>query len=351
MSTDTEGTTAVIEYGVTEAAISKLRAKNATITKVTADNYDELKTNATELQKLRGKVEDKRVTLNADALEHQRAVNTEAKRVTKLIADIENPVKKLKTDYDTEQKAIKEAEATKEATRTSLINAAIDDIERAGQNLDGMTAADLSERLSAMAGPLPTEPAFQEFLAVAMERHESTIARITVAHGKAVVRELEEQKLKEGRDKLAKDQADADARQKIIDDENKAALDSLAADRKRFEKEQDEANQKISDDAKAAAKVIDDANQKERDDNIAKQAAADALAQRALDDEAEAEAEAEAMALAPDKLKLKHFAGRLEVIVGEAPVLEHDKARKAFDRLLAVLRASINSIDDTADRL
>lgn len=340
-----------IEYNITETTVAALKEKYGAITEVTADNYDTVKEGVSKMTKLRTGVEAHRNVLLKDARDFTESVNNEAKRVTKLVADVETPLKNRKVAYDIAVKAAKEKEKAKEQERTDAINAKIDAIESAGRDLDGLTAEQLRERKGNVEALEVTEDDYQEFWAVALERHESTIARLTVAHGKAVARELEAQQLKEAQDKLAEEKAEAEAAQKVIDDANAAAQKKLDDDRAEFE-----AEKKARDDADAAAASEEQAKadaeaQAARDEEIAQEAAAEALAQKELADLEAEELAAEKLAIAPDRIKLKHFADMIQATAEAAPELEHDKARKVLARSVAAIVQTADSLQEWAEKL
>ncbi len=349
-------------FSVTEETLVKLREKNKELTKVTPENYDQFKDNVRELTTLRTGIESERNEQLKLARQHTDDVNTEAKRVTALVSEIEDPVRKLKTDWDSLQKAAQEKAERKATKRAAMLNGLIDMIEGLGQDLDDMTAEALRERKETLEAEPPLEANFAEFYAVAIERHESSVARLTVAHGRAVARALEAQKLKEAQDALAEEKSKATAKQKIIDDENAEAVKQLALDRELFEKEkQADADQKAAD-----QKAIDEARKAQDDEEMA---AIDAEAQATRDaqiaeDAAEAErnrlaqveldrvaAEAEALALAPDKDKLTHFARQIWDLGEATPTLEHQKANKVLDRARGELERISENLVEWADKL
>jgi uncharacterized protein YoxC len=341
----------LIEYSVTDAVLAELTEKYAGITEITDDNYELVKIGVQKMTKLRTGIETHRNELLKDARQFTDDVNAEAKRVTALVAAIESPVKLLKTDHDSKVKAQKEREKAKEKRRTDGINEKIDHIEQVGRDLDGLSAKALSDLKGVMENLIPEEADYQEFHAVALERHESTLARLTVAHLKAVARELEAQKLKEDQDRLAKEKSDAAAAQKVIDDANTAAQKKLDDDRAEFE-----AEKKARDDADALAASDEQAEtdrlaQVERDAAIAEEAASDALAAKELEDSQAEEAEAERRELAPDREKLAVYAALIESVSEEAPTLGHAKAQKLLARAVSDLQAIARNLAEQVPKL
>ena len=88
----------VIEYNITEAVVAELKQKFGEIATVTEDNYADVKDGVKKMTSLRTGIESHRNALLKDARVFTENVNSEAKRVTKLVADIDTPLKALKTD-------------------------------------------------------------------------------------------------------------------------------------------------------------------------------------------------------------------------------------------------------------
>ena len=95
----------LIDYSITDAAIQELHA-NYDGMDATKD-YEGVKKAIAACRKLRTSVEKKRKELVADAVKWQKAVNTEAKRVTGLIAEVEDPLKDSKQLVDDEKERLR----------------------------------------------------------------------------------------------------------------------------------------------------------------------------------------------------------------------------------------------------
>lgn len=343
--------TAVIEYGITEAVLAELREFWKGITEVTDENYDTVKTGCNKLVKLRTGIEAKRNDLLSGARDYTDSVNVEAKRVTGLVKAIETPAKKLKEDYDAEQKAAKDAADKKEKERTDAINAAIDQIDALGNDLDGMSVDMLSARLSELKSLDIAEAIYAEFLAVAVERHESAVAKVEAARYRRIEFEAEQRKLKEegealekqrqiDADKLAEQQAEIDRQKKELADAQQKLAD-----------EQTERNAELARQDREAQEAEDAAAQEKRDNEIAEAAAIEErerLAREAQDREL---AEAEARELAPDKDKLLTYARDIAELSAAAPTLEHAKAQKMLERAVDDLDRIANGLMDWAGKV
>lgn len=94
--------THVVEYSVSDAAIEKLRERYTGLTIATTADYERVRVGIGEIRDIRVQVEKTRVELKADALAYGRKVDAEAKRITALLLEIEEPLKleKQKVDYE-----------------------------------------------------------------------------------------------------------------------------------------------------------------------------------------------------------------------------------------------------------
>jgi hypothetical protein len=107
-------TTVLVKYDVDEAALALVRETCATLACDTPAGYEEVRVAIGRLRDTRVAVEKRRVELKADALAYGRLVDSEAKRVTALVTEIEDPLKAKKAVVDNEAARIKaEADAVK----------------------------------------------------------------------------------------------------------------------------------------------------------------------------------------------------------------------------------------------
>jgi hypothetical protein len=104
----------LVRYDVTEAQITETRAKYSSLSADTWKGYEEVRIAIGHLRDTRVAIEKRRVELKADALAYGRLVDSEAKRFTGLLLEIEEPLKTKKAAVDEEkarEKAFREAEA------------------------------------------------------------------------------------------------------------------------------------------------------------------------------------------------------------------------------------------------
>ena len=342
---------AVIEYGITEAVLSELRQFWDGIDNVTDENYDTVKSGCKVLVTLRTGIETKRNELLSGAREYTDNVNTEAKRVTGLVAAIETPAKVLKEGYDAKQTAAKERAEKKEQTRRDNINAAIDIIDSWALGLDALTVEQLTERLRELDVMTVNESIYAEFLAVAQERIESAVARVEAARYRRIEFEAEQRRLKE--------EGAALEAQRVADEEKRVAEQAeidrqkaeLAEGQRIFAEQQDARAKELADAAAAEQTAKDAEAQAARDTEIAEQAATEERERLAAEQQATELAEAEARELAPDKDKLLGYAREIAELSAAAPTLQHAKAQKMLERSTDALDTIANALMDWAGKV
>lgn len=155
----TDTTTVLVRYDVDEAALALVREQCAALTCDTPAGYEEVRTAIGRLRATRTKIEKRRVELKADALAYGRLVDTEAKRVTALVTEIESPLQAKKDAVDNELARIK-AEA--DAAKLRAIEAEIE-ANRAKQEAEAKAIRDAEEaRIAVERAALAAERAAME---------------------------------------------------------------------------------------------------------------------------------------------------------------------------------------------
>lgn len=109
--------TQVVEYDVSDAAIAQLKQQYGGLTAETPAKYEEVRKAIAETRTLRVKVEKTRKELKADALEYGRKVDAEAKRITALLLEVEDPLKAEKQKVDDEKARIQREKEEAEQRR------------------------------------------------------------------------------------------------------------------------------------------------------------------------------------------------------------------------------------------
>lgn len=99
----------VVDYSITDAAIAGLREKYTGLKVSDTDSRKQVSEAIQDVSGLRTSVEEKRKNLKEDALAWGKKVDAEAKRITALLLEIEEPLKIERRNFD----AIKEEEKRK----------------------------------------------------------------------------------------------------------------------------------------------------------------------------------------------------------------------------------------------
>lgn len=89
-----------VELSVSDEAIERMREEFSGLTADTTSGYEEVRKAISCTRSYRVAIEKKRVELKADALEWGRKVDAEAKRLTALLLEIEEPLKAQKQAVD-----------------------------------------------------------------------------------------------------------------------------------------------------------------------------------------------------------------------------------------------------------
>jgi hypothetical protein len=248
-----------------------------------------------ETRALRVEVEEERKSLKAGALEYGRKVDSEAKRITTSLYEIEDPLKTAKAKVDDEREAKRKAKEDAETARVAAIQARIIDIQRRATGLESKTAVELNVLFNSTFELEITEPVYQEYTGEANKIKDEVVDAIVLA-------------LK-AREKLDKE----DAARKVENERLEKIRLEQAVEAKRLADE----NWKIADEK---AKL--EADKKAEADRVAR-AQWEENAKKKAEEEARAKVEAEAKAKADEEERL-----RIEKIKREMLAPDKDKLLK-----------------------
>lgn len=248
------------KYNVTDAAIEKLRTDYMALTVKGVDDttgYEIVKKARIDIKKRRVEVEKTRVQLKAESLEYGRRVDGEAKRITALLAPIEDHLTTQEKIVDDEKARIKAEAEAKEAAR----------IEARAERLFGFGASLIGGNYSAYGLVIPqslvkacTDEQFAQFVAQVQAKKDAEDARLKAeeaarkAESERLARVAAEQEAE--RQRLAaeaKKQAEEAARIKA---EQEAAQRKADEEKERVAKEQADREAKIKADQEAAERKI-----------------------------------------------------------------------------------------------
>jgi len=372
----------LVKYDVSAAAIEKLRKQYAGLQIVDAASYREVVKAIADVRDKRVAVEKRRKELKADALEYGRRVDAEAKRLTTLLLPIEEELKTTKQAEDDRRAEEKAAKERAEKERIEKIVAKLFELQSIPQALTGKTSIELQRLLAETRQRQLTEEIFEEYLPKAERLHTEAVERIERAIEAALIAEQEEAKRqaeelrrKQEEERLAKERAERDAAQRLIQAREKAEREAEIARFEALKKQQEETRRALEAQRSKLQQRARDLEARERDietekrrieevrraeeeriareeaerkaaeeakakaQQEAKEAAERAECQRIEQEKAKAEAEARAKELQPDADKLLEFANRL--MDTRADALKSDAAYKIYGQA----RTMIHGID------
>lgn len=175
-------TTALAEYSPTAAALNALRSQlvGKPYDVTTTKGMDEARRDRAMVRDLRVALEKKRVELKAPALERSRLIDTEAKRITAELEEIEAPIHrqiKAEEDRKAQEKADREA---KEFGRILAMQEAVAEIGMAAM-VNGKPSSEIAARLDAMKAGQLDPLVYQEMMPQAQEARIAAIAKLEQA--------------------------------------------------------------------------------------------------------------------------------------------------------------------------
>src|SRR6201989_3089420 len=231
----------LITFDLTDAGIKVLQEKYTGLVVSREDTKAEkhLREAIADIRVHRTAVEKRRKELKAGALEYGRKVDAEAARITVALESIEQPLKLIKDEIDSERARLKAEEEAKEEARISKIKSRLERISSCFEyaSKPGLHSDDIGIIYQALRNEEITEESFQEFYHEANSTKLITLTKIE-DHLKAVttleVKQKEEQekieKIRQENERLKRQQAEAAA-------EIKRQKEAIAAEKMAFEKE------------------------------------------------------------------------------------------------------------------
>ena len=317
----------LVTYDVNEAALAKTREECALLTCDTPQGYEAVRVAIGHLRTTRVAIEKRRVELKAGALAFGRLVDSEAKRFTLLIAEIEDPLSAKKAAVDDEKDRIKrEAEAEKIRALEAEIAA-----NRARQEADAKAIRDAEDkRLAEERKALEAERA-----ALAEERRQ---AEAKAAEARAVLEKAE-------RVEAAKREAE---RAKLAD-ERRAEEERQRAARKAEEDRQRAEREAIDAERRKVAAEREKAERAEFERQAKIKAEAEAVAKAERDRLAAAERQARLDALKPDVEKVRAFAQAIRELTPPKP--RSKEAKVVISTAVSALNAVAVTLDADAKEM
>ncbi len=267
-------TTALAEYSQTAAALNALRTRLVGIVYdvTTTKGMEAARRDRAEVRDLRVALEKMRVSLKAPALERSRLIDTEAKRITSELEEIEKPIhQQIKAEEDRKAKEKADREAA-EFGRVLAMQEAVGELSMMAMAMQGKSAALIAERLDLMRS-MPMELAvYQEMLSQAEAARTAAVSKLETMLKAQQWDEAEAARRLAEQEQRQREQAAADAERARVAEEQRAERERQAAEAKRL---------KDAADALAAQMAAFDARVK------AEQAEKDAAALKAAEPDAQ----------------------------------------------------------------
>jgi septal ring factor EnvC (AmiA/AmiB activator) len=319
-----------IDYGVTADELAALASSFKDITSIESrKDYDAAQAAVTRLTRARTSVESRRKELKKESLEFGRLVDSTGKELMAVVEPEEQRLKALVDEVKAKKAAEKAERERIEKERVDAILNAIADIEKVPATLQRASSSEVLTARDALEARELTEDEFAEFTERAFDTKHQVLQELNelyagalhdekIAEKEKAEREAQEAAQKAESERLAKERAELEAKQKEIDAENQRKADELAKQQAEIQAERD----RIEAEKRAEVERVE----KER---IAKERA-----------EAQAKAEKEAKkreaALKPDREKLALFVDQYEepVLPGMSTA-EGRQARTDIQRILA----------------
>lgn len=328
--------TGIVEYSVTDAAISEMASlyMGLTITDIEdKEQFNDVKSARLVVKGKRVEVEKRRKELKADALEWGKKVDTEAKRIFAKLEPIETHLQK-EEDKVVEAERLRKEEA--EQRERERVQGMVDELGKYGHTVAFHDAQTMpwNDYLELLEWTKATHAEAQR------KAEEERQARETEA--KRLIAEREEL------ERLRKEQADKDRieREKIQAEQLKIAQEHAAiqAEKRAFEAEkariarEEQANR----DAEAA---------KIEAERLAKLAAEKAENDRIAAEKAEADRLARAEQMKPDREKLLAWIANFNYAFLPTPIVESEEAKEILRIALGQIEVVLQDMQTKAEAL
>lgn len=291
--------TPLVKYELTDEQIQATRERYAALEATTPQGYEEVRQAIAVVRGTRTGVEKRRVELKAAALAYGRTVDEEAKRLTALIASIEDPLVAKKQAVDDEKARIK---AEQEATKLREIEARLA-AEREVEEARLKAIRDEEEKRLA-----------DERARLAAEREQLAEERRQVEAARAAERAIEDAKLDAQREQEGQARATEDAQRAAENARLQAEREAIDRERRELEETRRKAEREEFE-RQAAIKAEKDAADRIETERIA-----------------QLERDARIAAVLPDAKKLDVFAAVIRAL--PAPSVKTKAAKAAIAKAL-----------------
>lgn len=231
-----------------QAILDKVRAlaeEQRTCDASTPEGRAHLKALATKVTRTKTAIETVGKALADELKAIPKLVDANRKTASEYLAALAADIKKPVTEYEEEQKRIKEAQAAAAAAieaRKQAIQQAIDAITRAPLDLIGKPAADIRAKLEELEASPPAAEHFDDRVAEAQERWKATTAQLLqMAEQAEALEATERERIEREAAERAREQerqrAQREQQEAAVAAERRAAEQAREAERQRLEKE------------------------------------------------------------------------------------------------------------------
>jgi hypothetical protein len=308
-----------------------MRDKYKNMAIVKPADYKAVSAAISEVKTKRVEVEKTRKVFKADALEYGRKVDAEAKRVTALLLEIEEPLKATKQAVDDEKAREAEEKRLAEENRVNVIKRWIENISDLTLNLNDLDIDALTKHIENLDSICVTEEDCQEFTEEADTAKQTAYDALTARLAEKIKSKEQAELLRIAQEKLDRMKAEQDR----IEREAQEKLDEerrLKEEAERQLREQQEEIKRKEDEAALKIKLEKEAKEK------AEREHAEKLDREAKEKAEKEEAEQREAALRPDKEKLLAWSnGAISKAISEAPTLSDNDMTRLLDNALSSL--------------
>lgn len=236
--------TEIIEYSKTEQALATLREQygDATYDVTTTDGMEAAKAARKDVRGYRTGLEAMRKQIKAPALAQCNLIDSEARRITEELRELEDPIAKQIKDHEDELETVRQNKIAAETKRVEDIQArikAMRDVVQSVTYMGNPTSEAVQLKIDDIQA-IKIDASFAEFADQVIQAKEESLAKLFEIHTAAVQREEEDKRLTKEREELDARKAEQDKRDKAAQGEIDAANKKLADERAAFGREQEE---------------------------------------------------------------------------------------------------------------
>lgn len=233
--------TEIVEYNITDSAISDLRSQYAEVSDIKV-----VTAALSYVRSLRTDVENRRKELKQDALEWGRKVDGEAKRITALLLQIEGPLKITKKEHDDEKERIRAEKARVEKERVDAIEKQINNFNEILSSSVHLSVSSLEIAIQAVTVSLISDDFdYQEYKEKAKSTKEHVLAQL-----EKILQTKVEEEQKRAAESAERERIRAELEAQRI--ENAKREEALRLEREELRKQQEE-QQRIAAEAQRKA--------------------------------------------------------------------------------------------------